>query len=456
MGRKVIGNGSWLNIKADLNANYEEVYTGKVDKDGTKVLSDQNFTTVLKTKVDGVAAGATANDTDTNLKNRANHVGSQPIATVTGLSAALLAKIEKVNGLIPVADLPPFEVDTAQFQGAGTTASPLQIKIAQLVTAFFAGLPGYVGDGSKSLRDNLTWGASGTTEVQLATSTLTAGTPGATSVVLSWTSVVNATAYVIERSANGTTGWAIVYTGALLTFTDSGLANSTQYFYRLKATATGYTNSAYSSVNITTAAASSYTLEQTIIVNFANEFFSEVISGVNQFKPTAIQAGMAAGYSLLDMVNASNAATTVDIAIGNAFYNASNSTGSAIDSASIYTDLMVNSGLTVSNGSTPSSLIISGLDNTKYYHFYITAAGSQANASAKFGIGVIEQTKVTSNNYPLAASGNKYTNPAIVRFYNLTPVGGSITIDITEMGSVFEQTGINVLEIERSNVVKTA
>lgn len=42
-----------------------------------------------KAKLAGIAAGATANDTDANLKNRANHTGAQAIATITGLQAAL-------------------------------------------------------------------------------------------------------------------------------------------------------------------------------------------------------------------------------------------------------------------------------------------------------------------------------------------------------------------------------
>jgi hypothetical protein len=48
-----------------------------------------------KAKLDGIAAGATANDTDANLKNRANHTGSQAISTVTSLQATLDAKAAK-------------------------------------------------------------------------------------------------------------------------------------------------------------------------------------------------------------------------------------------------------------------------------------------------------------------------------------------------------------------------
>lgn len=45
-----------------------------------------------KTKLDGVAAGATANATDTALRDRATHSGQQSMATVEGLESALAAR----------------------------------------------------------------------------------------------------------------------------------------------------------------------------------------------------------------------------------------------------------------------------------------------------------------------------------------------------------------------------
>lgn len=45
-----------------------------------------------KAKIDLIAASATKNDTDANLKNRANHTGTQAISTITGLAADLAAK----------------------------------------------------------------------------------------------------------------------------------------------------------------------------------------------------------------------------------------------------------------------------------------------------------------------------------------------------------------------------
>jgi len=52
--------------------------------EGTKITAiDQVYTTAEKTKLTGVATGATVNDTDVNLKNRANHTGVQTADTIT-------------------------------------------------------------------------------------------------------------------------------------------------------------------------------------------------------------------------------------------------------------------------------------------------------------------------------------------------------------------------------------
>ena len=47
-----------------------------------------SFTATLKTKLDAIAPGATANDTDANLKNRANHTGTQLMSSVSDAGSA--------------------------------------------------------------------------------------------------------------------------------------------------------------------------------------------------------------------------------------------------------------------------------------------------------------------------------------------------------------------------------
>lgn len=57
-----------------------------------------DYTTAEKNKVAGVSPGATANSTDSALRDRATHTGSQAIGTVTGLQTALDSKVPTEAG----------------------------------------------------------------------------------------------------------------------------------------------------------------------------------------------------------------------------------------------------------------------------------------------------------------------------------------------------------------------
>lgn len=63
----------------------QPVYSGSVASSG-------GMTEAQTSKLAGIATGATANDTDANLKARANHTGTQAISTVTGLQTAIDGK----------------------------------------------------------------------------------------------------------------------------------------------------------------------------------------------------------------------------------------------------------------------------------------------------------------------------------------------------------------------------
>lgn len=80
-----------------------------VQKVAGKGLSTEDYTTAEKSKLAGVAAGATANSTDAQLRDRATHTGEQPIASVTGLQSSLDSKASKATAYVNV--------------GANTTAS---------------------------------------------------------------------------------------------------------------------------------------------------------------------------------------------------------------------------------------------------------------------------------------------------------------------------------------------
>ncbi len=82
-------------------------------------------------------------------------------------------------------------------------------------------------------------------------------TPGNAQVALAWAAVTSATGYVVDRATNSgfTTGVTLgIYSASGLSFTDTGLTNGTTYYYRIRATASGFTDSGYSTANGTPAA----------------------------------------------------------------------------------------------------------------------------------------------------------------------------------------------------------
>ena len=68
-----------------------------------------------KSKLDGVASGATANASDADLRDRASHTGTQPASTISDLTAAIDARVGSVG-------IPDGGVSTAKLGGDITAA----------------------------------------------------------------------------------------------------------------------------------------------------------------------------------------------------------------------------------------------------------------------------------------------------------------------------------------------
>lgn len=65
--------------------------TGTIGISAATTSAAGSMSSADKTKLDGIAASATANDTDANLKNRANHTGTQLAATISDFAIAIAA-----------------------------------------------------------------------------------------------------------------------------------------------------------------------------------------------------------------------------------------------------------------------------------------------------------------------------------------------------------------------------
>lgn len=77
-------------------AGLQSALDGKVGVEQGYGLSQEDFTTAFRNKLEGVATGATANATDAQLRDRTTHTGMQPISSVTGLQQEL----DDINSLI--------------------------------------------------------------------------------------------------------------------------------------------------------------------------------------------------------------------------------------------------------------------------------------------------------------------------------------------------------------------
>lgn len=85
-----------------------------------------------KTKLDGIAAGATVNATDAQLRDRTTHTGAQATSTVTGLDTALAGK---AGTTAPDLTTPKLLGTVYTQQGAQTSKSAAAtLTIAELLT----------------------------------------------------------------------------------------------------------------------------------------------------------------------------------------------------------------------------------------------------------------------------------------------------------------------------------
>lgn len=88
------GSGDMLAATYDPQGKTADAFSADNHSDGA---TNKVFTAAERAKLAGVAAGATANDSDANLRNRANHTGTQAQSTIANLASDLAAKAPLAN-----------------------------------------------------------------------------------------------------------------------------------------------------------------------------------------------------------------------------------------------------------------------------------------------------------------------------------------------------------------------
>lgn len=133
------GSGDMVAVTYDPQNIVGDAFSTDNHTDGT---TNKVFTALEKTKLTGIATGATANSADATLLARANHTGEQAISTVTGLQTALDDKLEASD----IADV--LETSDIGVTVQGYDADTLKADTDDNLTAGFTATA--VNDGTKT------------------------------------------------------------------------------------------------------------------------------------------------------------------------------------------------------------------------------------------------------------------------------------------------------------------
>lgn len=252
VGADPTGTAAAASTEDRARANHTGTQSADTLTDGT---TNKAFLATERTKLTGIATGATANDTDANLKNRANHTGTQASSTISDLTEAVqdivASELVAGSGVTLTYDDTAGTVTVAATGGGGTgllrmvsynpgtiasysttSATPVAVDATNLAATFTAPSSGTVlvkmsGLNSQSTSTNYTmWtlldgatevtgarvqvvASSTTQDFRIVATTVSGLTPGA-SYTFKWAWLVSNTATTARIYAGGVAGNAIM------------------------------------------------------------------------------------------------------------------------------------------------------------------------------------------------------------------------------------------------------
>ncbi len=165
-----IATGATANA-TDAQLRDRSTHTGTQSADTlTDGSSIKAFTSAERTKLTGVASGATSNDTDANLRARSSHTGTQAISTVTGLQAALddkqrlrVISVDAFAGYDPTGSTSSDAAVSAALTALGSSSGILEFGAGTISTSVTLSLtsPGQGVLGAGSGRTTIKYAGSG-------------------------------------------------------------------------------------------------------------------------------------------------------------------------------------------------------------------------------------------------------------------------------------------------------
>lgn len=230
------------------------VYTGSSTSTTDSDVADN---TQYYYRVFGTAAGDTVDDiagannyaTD-DVKTRAQLVASESLVASVVTDTTLTLTWEAVTGATGYV----LERATNSGFSSGLTTIYTGANLTYDDTGLTPGTTYYYRVHPTAANHNI---ANYTTESQAMAAALAApanfaaSAVEATTMTLAWDAVTDATGYVLQRATDVgfTTGVTTLYTGTDLTFDDSGLTTATTYYYRVRATKSGWTTVTYATLS---------------------------------------------------------------------------------------------------------------------------------------------------------------------------------------------------------------